>query len=203
MVGDGKMRLSRKGQMKNTTLQKQPSKGLSPEEILDEINLTFQSIFGIKFTKMIDSEEKASVWMNSWREGLRGMTTKEIYSALSLTTQKCKWPPTPAEFRELIEEEIDYEKLFIDACNCLSTDNWTPLLWHSAAKFGRYELRHAAKTQDTLSRFRNIVDSFRGQTLELPEHLHAKQLPAPGQTTNREVARDHLAKLKAIMRGEY
>lgn len=130
------------------------------------------------------------------------MRKQEIYTALSLTTQKCKWPPTPAEFRELVQEEIDYDQLFTDATNALSTGNYTPLTWHAAAKFGRYELRHASRTPSTMERFRSIVDSLRGQTLELPEHLHAKQLPAPGQTTNREVAREFLSKAKAIMRGE-
>lgn len=164
--------------------------------------MRFTTLYGAKFTSMVTTKDQIDEWKHVWSIGLQGMNGEDIAKALDACIKKCPWPPTPAEFRDLINEEIDYEKLFIDASNALSTGNYTPLAWHAAAKFGRYELRHAARTPEAMARFKTIVDSLRGHSLSLPEHLQAKQLPAPGQTFNRDVARSELEKAKAIMRGE-
>lgn len=141
--------------------------------------------------------------MNSWKEGLKGMTTKQIYSALSLSTQKCKWPPTPAEFRELVEEDIDYPTMFGNAQLAYSTGKWdSPLQYHAAQKFGAFELRNASMDAKHINRFKDIVDSLKDEKLDFPEHINAPQLPAPGQTHNREVAINYLAKAKEILKGD-
>jgi len=131
------------------------------------------------------------------------MTRQEMYKALSLTTQKCKWPPSPAEFRELVQDEIDYATMFANAQVTLSTGKWdSPLQYHSAIKYGTFELRNASMNSQNIQRFMDIVDSFKDQHLEFPEHINAKQLPAPGQTHNREVAINFLAKAKEILKGD-
>lgn len=152
---------------------------------------------------MVNTEEQRRDWKIAWSNGLAGLAVEKIAAAATLCAQRHDWPPSPAEFRKLVESPIDYERMFINAANALSTRRWPDkVMYWSACAFGHYDLVRmsypAAKT-----RWQSVVDEIAAEDVlpEIPDH-EIKQLPEPGQTMNREVAFAELEKAKRILRGD-
>lgn len=169
------------------------------ESVLGLLMIRFKNIYMGKFNL---SKELEGDWKLFWAKKLDGFSPRQIIAAMDVVDKFHDWPPTPEQLIKIIqpEEKIDYEQLYNETAIALSTSNFTPLMWHAAAKFGRYELRNGSKTPEAIRRFRDIVDALRGLPLTLPEHLSAKQLPSPGQTHNAEIAIDFLSKAKEILK---
>lgn len=161
--------------------------------------MTLQTIFGAKFTKMIESHEMEKVWINSWKEGLKGMTTKQIYESLSLVTKRCKWPPTPAEFRELSIPSMNYEEMFKKAINAISTNQWPDkLTYWSSVSFNRYELQRTQGSDRDLKKWRECVDKI-SEEENLPEIPSAEQKQLEELPSTKEIAIEKLADIKKIL----
>ncbi len=150
---------------------------------------------------MVANEEQAKDWRKAWSIGLRGLNPNQIAKAVELCTKRHDWPPSPAEFRNLVEQEIDYETMFREAVNANATKRWpTKIIYWSAVSFNRYELERTFY-RDVKERWKKTVDAIMEEEV-LPDIPSAEMaaLPKPGETFNRDIARAEIKKALAIVR---
>lgn len=120
------------------------------EGMLNRLIVRFTSQYGVKFTSLIEGKVAHRDWLLTWQLGLRGLMSSQIREALDLlpTSRFALYPPTPAEFRSLIEKPVDYEKSFLlaqaQAQRVPELQKWPDKQTYWCAElFGQFTLKNA------------------------------------------------------------
>ncbi len=160
---------------------------------------TFARRWGAKWDKTFSDKKARSLWLHDLR--LLGVTDSSLRVGLA-DTAVLDWPPSPAEFAKLC---LDSDGLpDIDtAYRRAVVAHWShPVVYEAARRVGVFELRNwpESKSRPAYERaYKQVVSEWRsGTRFETPKRPAVEHKPQP---CDPAIARAHLDKIKAMLRG--
>lgn len=71
---------------------------------IDRLLYEFALVYGSQWTDRIPTARAKEILAHEWREALEAYDADSVLMAWPEVKRKCKWPPTPADFAEVLEE---------------------------------------------------------------------------------------------------
>lgn len=139
-----------------------------------------------------------------WKRDLQALGVTDWLMGVGLhKSASLEWPPSPAEFAALCHptaEDLglpDIDTAYRRAC----VSSWThPAIYEAAKRVGTFEIRSMpeSKSRPLFERAYKAVcaEVLAGAVFEVPKRTALQHKPAPAR---REVAMEHLAKMKSIV----
>ena len=123
--------------------------------LVNMIFARFKLLYGLKFRKQYDSDDEIDIAKREWALSLEGYSKEELSVAMESCKVLHKWPPTIADFIELIPgnniEPPDIRKAYEEAARYSDTPqkhNWSHNAVYLAGKsIGWYDLRTSSKSK--------------------------------------------------------
>jgi hypothetical protein len=142
----------------------------------------FQAIYGNRFDQMYNEDAALNRGKREWAQSIGNLTETQILQAIETSKNKCKWPPSIAEFLEFAR--LDPEQLgllseraaFAEACRCRQDPaefKWShPLVYWAAHETGFQTLKNAFESKSQpmfIENYRKFIQQWlNGRVFELP-----------------------------------
>lgn len=183
----------------------QQSDSEKPKVVLsaDSIEVLFQTFarrWSHKWEKTFTDKKARALW----KHDLQMLDVTDSLMTIGLhKSAGLGWPPVPAEFAALCHPTAaelglpDLDTAYRHAC----VSNWShPAVYEAAKRIGTFEIRSMpeSKSRPLFERVYRAVcaEVLAGATFVVPKRTAIEHRPQP---TRREVALEHLAKMKAMV----
>lgn len=142
----------------------------------------FKAIYTHKFASAYANPDEVKLAKREWAIAIKGFKEPLLAYAVERSKETYAWPPTIAEFLQLISKAygayglVDTRTAYLEASQCRINPlefNWThPAVYHAAAATGWYSLKsdEEAKTWPAFEKNYNeqVEKIVQGQTLVIP-----------------------------------
>ncbi|WP_243633705.1 replication protein P [Motiliproteus coralliicola] len=156
-----------------------------PVETKQLVNMLFvrlMTIYGHKFKSLFQDESELRVAKREWALSLRGYTERDIVEAIDRCKESFVWPPTIAEFLQLLKRDLaeyglpEVLRAYVEACRFADKPrqhDWShPAVYYAGRATDWFRLR----TEDKPEVFPDFEHHYRqlcrrvieGESLEVP-----------------------------------
>ncbi len=172
--------------------------------MIDALFDRFSAQFGARWATRFRDDAQVEAWRAEWSAALSAekVTPRMVRTALD-RCRRLEWPPVLSEFLLLASVVPDFEGAFAEALRNMTAlafgehVEWShPAVYWAAQEFGGFELRNTTYAQ-AKKRWDKLLGAQLARTYVPPVPVAA--LPPPGKTTSKEVGRQYMAQIKAML----
>lgn len=172
--------------------------------LIDTLFDRLSAQFGARWATRFRDDAQIEAWRAEWSAALSAerVTPRMVRTALD-RCRRLEWPPSLAEFLTMASVVPDFEGAFTEALRNMTAMSfgerveWShPAVYWAAQEFGGFELRNTTYAQ-AKKRWDKLLGAQLARTYVPPVPVAA--LPPPGKTTSKEVGRQHMAQIKAML----